>query len=273
MSKGKTYTHSLLVESVPTPKGPRQRTICALGRLAPGPLAQWYALARKVEAALAGLLSLAPQAPPLEPRGEEARIGPRRPADQDEPLDPQRLVLEAAREAGPVHVGHQMWHQLGLSAILHRAGWSAWACLLSEVMTLHRLLAPLSAPAMPAWVRRTALGDILGAEVATRTADALDRNLDRRPPPREQSERDLAAREQELCHLDETMSLDDLTSTCFEGQAVRNRQARRGYAREKRPDGQQVLGGGWSATVSPKPTRSLRGIAQTAVQSPSGSRS
>src|SRR4029453_12426878 len=143
ISKGKTYTPYLLVESVHTPKGPRQRTICALGRLAPGPLEQWYALARKVEAALAGQLSLAPQPPPLEPMVEEARLAPRRPAAQDEPLDPQRIVLEAAREAGPVHVGHQMWHQLGLSAILHRAGFLGWAAPLTEVLTLTRFIFPL----------------------------------------------------------------------------------------------------------------------------------
>ena len=35
--KGKTYTNYLLVESVYTPKGPRQRIICSLGSLAPGP--------------------------------------------------------------------------------------------------------------------------------------------------------------------------------------------------------------------------------------------
>src|SRR4029450_1401319 len=104
ISKGKTYTHYLLVESVHTPKGPRQRTICALGRLAPGPLEQWYALPRKVEAPVAGPLSLAPQAPPLEPMVEEARIGPRLPADQDEPLHPQRIVLGAARDDVAVRV-------------------------------------------------------------------------------------------------------------------------------------------------------------------------
>src|SRR5215472_5499420 len=215
ISKGKTYTHYLLVESVHTPKGPRQRTICALGSLAPGPLEQWHALARKVEAALAGQLSLAPQAPPLEPRVEEASTGPRPPADQDEPLAPQRIALEEAREAGPVHVGHQMWHQLGLSAILHRAGLSAWACVLSEVMTLNRLICPLSEHATPDWLRRTAVGAMLGTEFATLTEDALYRTLDKLHPHREQIERDLAAREQQLFQLDGTLYLYDLTSTYF----------------------------------------------------------
>ena len=43
--KGKTYCNYLLVESVLTPKGPRQRTICSLGNLAPGPPEEWRALA------------------------------------------------------------------------------------------------------------------------------------------------------------------------------------------------------------------------------------
>ena len=34
---GKTYVNHLLVESIATPKGPRHRTICSLGSLAPAP--------------------------------------------------------------------------------------------------------------------------------------------------------------------------------------------------------------------------------------------
>ncbi|WP_232619420.1 hypothetical protein, partial [Acetomicrobium sp. S15 = DSM 107314] len=34
---GKEYVNYLLVESVATPKGPRQKTICSLGSLEPGP--------------------------------------------------------------------------------------------------------------------------------------------------------------------------------------------------------------------------------------------
>ena len=36
---GKTYHNHLLVESVATPNGPRQRVICSLGALAPAPKA------------------------------------------------------------------------------------------------------------------------------------------------------------------------------------------------------------------------------------------
>src|SRR5437588_4759434 len=42
--KDKTYTNHLLVESVQTAKGPRQRTICSLGSLEPAPAEDWLAL-------------------------------------------------------------------------------------------------------------------------------------------------------------------------------------------------------------------------------------
>ena len=51
---GKTYVNYQLVESVRTPKGPRQSTICSLGDLGPGPREEWIRRARKLEQAVAG---------------------------------------------------------------------------------------------------------------------------------------------------------------------------------------------------------------------------
>jgi hypothetical protein len=50
----KLYTNHLLVESIHTPKGPRQKVICSLGELSPRPREGWLKLAHKREAALAG---------------------------------------------------------------------------------------------------------------------------------------------------------------------------------------------------------------------------
>jgi len=52
--KRRTYTNYLLVESVHTPKGPRQNTICSLGDLSPRPREEWLKLACKIEEALVG---------------------------------------------------------------------------------------------------------------------------------------------------------------------------------------------------------------------------
>lgn len=245
--KGKEYTNYLLVESVQTPKGPRQRTICSLGKLAPGPPEQWLALAYKLESALRGQLTLEAPDEKTKTLLERARRGRGRakskPGTELLTVDVEGIELEDAREAGPVHVGHQMWQRLGLGEILRRAGLSERARVLSEVMTLNRLVCPLSERAMSEWIRQTAMGDILGEDFSKLQEDALYRNLDRLHPNREGIERELAERERTLFNLEETVYLYDLTSTYFEGQAEANPQAKRGYSRDKRPDCKQVVVG------------------------------
>src|SRR2546427_449081 len=166
--KGRTYTNYVLVESVSTPKGPRQNTICSLGDLSPRPREEWLKLARKIEQAL------------------------------------RRL-----------------------------------AC----VMTLNRLIAPSSEHAMPDWIKRTALADILGVDFDGLEEDPLYQVLDKLLPHRAAIEAALVARERSLFKLDQTIYLYDLTSTNFEGQCVRNAKAKRGYSRDHRPDCKQVVVG------------------------------
>lgn len=243
--KRKTYTNYLLVESQQTPKGPRQRIICSLGALAPAPREHWLDLAHRLEASLQGQSSFPPAEVPIETLVKKVRRG-RPTAAEESPtiaVDPERVTMEEAREAGTVHAGHQVWQQLGLQEILQHAGLSDRACQLSEAMTLNRLIFPLSEHAMPDWMRRTALADILGVDLSSLHDDALYRNLDRLHPNRERIEAELTEREKTLFHLDDTLYLYDLTSTYFEGQAGSNPQAKRGYSRDKRPDCKQVLVG------------------------------
>ena len=246
--KGKTYTNYLLVESVHTPKGPRQRTICSLGNLAPAPAEEWRRLAHRLESALRGQLPLEPADEKFERLLETARRGRKKRSDSAPSgpmvkVDTDQVGIEQARTAGALHVGHQIWERLGLDEILKQAGLSEPTCTLSEVMSLNRLIAPSSELAMPDWVRRTAMGDILGADFSGLDENKLYRNLDALHPNRELIERELAKREATLFNLDETFYLYDLTSTYFEGQAKANPQAKLGYSRDKRPDCKQVIVG------------------------------
>jgi len=247
--KGKTYTNYLLVESVHTPKGPRQRTICSLGNLAPAPAQEWRDLARRLESALKGQLPLEPSDEKFETLVETVRRGRKKgTASIPAPgaiikVDTDHVETEEARSAGAVHVGHQIWKRLGLNEILKQAGLEEQACVLSEVMTLNRLIAPSSELAMPDWIRRTAMGDILGIDFSKLDENKLYRNLDAVHPNRELIERELAKRESTLFNLDDTFYLYDLTSTYFEGQAKANPQAQLGYSRDSRFDCKQVIVG------------------------------
>src|SRR5881296_3413392 len=245
--KGKTYTNHLLVESVQTPNGPRQRTICSLGSLEPAPAEDWLGLAHKLQSALRGQESMSGSSTEIQEWVEKARNKKKRTGSDGDrstvTVEPDKVQIEQAREAGPVHVGHQLWGQLGMNRILQEAGLSTRACRLTEVMTLNRLICPSSEHAMPDWIRRTALGDILQEDFSELADEALYRNLDRLHPNREAIERALAEKEKTLFNLDDTVYLYDLTSTYFEGQAKANPQAKRGYSRDKRPDCKQVVVG------------------------------
>ena len=242
---GKTYLNHLLVESVLTPKGPRHRVVCSLGSLAPAPAEEWRALAGRIEAALGGQSELERDRG-LETIVARLKTQVRRPAKDKADLvaiHTEQVAFEQPREAGPVHVGHQMWNKLGVDEVLASAGLSARARVLTQIMTLNRLVSPLSEHAMPDWIRRTALADILGADFDTLVDESLYQNLNRLHPRRALIEQGLAERERTLFNLEESVYLYDLTSTYFEGQCPRNPQAKRGHSRDKRADCKQVVVG------------------------------
>src|ERR1039457_4129107 len=288
--KGRTYINYVLVESILTPKGPRQKIICSLGDLRPRPHAEWLALAHKLSSpfsrpaappppaappsatrprphaewlALAHKLSsaLSGQADLLDtpaPDSEwqdllakvQSAAPPSLPADAAHPTAANSDLLavpvdqvrtEESREAGPVHAGYQFWQRLGLDAILAQAGLSERVRQLSCAMTLNRLIHPASELATPDWIRSTALPDILQVDFQLLAEDALYRNLDRLHAQRVVIEAALAERERTLFGLDQTLFLYDVTSTYFEGRALANPKAKRGYSRDHRPDCKQVL--------------------------------
>ncbi|MBI4688044.1 MAG: hypothetical protein HY756_09760 [Nitrospirae bacterium] len=146
---GKTYTNYLLVESIYTSKGPRQKTICSLGDLSPRPAREWLKLAHKIEDALIGQEGL------LQETDHEAkkiidkvkkRLNKAEAATKgdDEVISVQIDKVETAlhREAGPVHVGYQFWKRLGLNETLDNVGLSGRAQTLTCTMALNRLIFP-----------------------------------------------------------------------------------------------------------------------------------
>jgi transposase len=251
-----TYVNYLLAESALTDKGPRQRVICSLGDLSPKPPEQWLALARKLQDALTGQLSLpgfADQDPELRqlvlalptstPPTEHPPTAPATSTADLVSVHLDRVTLEQPRPAGHLHVGREFWKRLGLDEILEALGFSPWVITLTCAMTLNRLVHPSAEYAMPDWIRSTAMADILGVDFSALPDDPLYRNLDRLHPLRAKIESALAKREQSLFNLGNTVLLYDLTSTYFEGKATLIPKAKRGYSRDHRPDCKQLVVG------------------------------
>ena len=194
--KGKTYTSHALVESVRTPKGPRQKVVCTLGDLSPRPLKEWLKLAHKVENALVAQGELL-EKPDAEVEAIVRNVKDRRAREHTTPKEPpdrpgedddlvavhtDQVAMERVRSAGPVHVGYQFWKRLGLDDIVREAGLTERACTLTCAMTLNRLVQPASEHAIPRWIRSTALEDILGIALEELADDSLYRNLDKLYP-------------------------------------------------------------------------------------------
>ncbi len=125
--KDKTYTNYVLVESVRTSKGPRQKTICTLGDLAPRPRHEWLKLAHRIEQALCDQPGLFDEPADRQVEAILAKVRARQAGARAErgeliAVEAGKVTIECHREAGPVHVGLAFWRRLGLEGILEGLG-------------------------------------------------------------------------------------------------------------------------------------------------------
>lgn len=115
-----------------------------------------------------------------------------------------------------------------------------WA-ISSLVLTIGRLLNPSSElHTAEQWYPKTALPDLLGIPVEKVDDNRLYRALDKLLPHKAALETHLKRRLGELFDLEYDLLLYDVTSTYFEGQALANPLAQRGYSRDQRSDCKQV---------------------------------
>lgn len=233
---GKEHTYWSLVESVRTADGPRQRTVCHLGELNASDHARWV---RTVEVFNE------------QGEGRQLKLFPSHlDAPDDDPQVARVLVhrvrLERMRQFGACYLGLELWKRLKLGEFFEPAidgdradvPWSRVAALLA----INRLCAPGSELAMEQrWYPSTALDDLLGIEEGKINDTRLYRCLDRILPHKTKLEQHLKERYGALFAAEFDLLLYDLTSTYVEGAAEKNGMMRRGYSRDHRPDGEQMV--------------------------------
>jgi transposase len=232
---GKDHTYWSLVETVRTPDGPRQRTLCYLGELNGSAQARWL---RTIEV--------------FNEQGEAEQLQ-LFPSQVESPDDPQvarvllhKVRLERTRQFGACWLGLELWKHLALDRFFeecldeHEADvpWSRVAA----VLAINRLCAPASELAIEErWYPATALDDLLGIEEGKINDTRLYRCLDRILPNKTKLERHLKQRYGELFGAEFDVLLYDLTSSYVEGAAEKNPMMRRGYSRDHRSDCEQMV--------------------------------
>jgi len=233
---GKDHSYWSLVETVRTPDGPRQRTLCYLGELNNSAQARWLKTIEVFnEQGEAEQLKLFPSE--VEPPANDPQVAR---------VLLNKVRLERTRQFGSCWLGLQLWKRLGLDSFFegavdeHEAD-VAWSRV-AAVLAINRLCAPGSELAIEErWYPSTALDDLLGIEEGKINDTRLYRCLDRILPHKTRLEQHLKQRYGELFGAEFDVLLYDLTSTYVEGAAEKNPMMRRGYSRDHRPDCEQMV--------------------------------
>jgi transposase len=233
---GEVYEYWTLCETVRTERGPRQRVVASLGKLSDEDIeAGWDDL----EALLDG----------QRPRGKQQRLGQTLGTDGERPgwelADLSALRIERAREFGSVFLALALWRRLGLHELLSgliEPGREeiAWADV-AAVLTVGKFCGQASELGIAEnWYARTALEDLCGIPVGSVNDDRLYRALDKVGAQKDRLCEHLMQRYRDWFGVRFEFLLYDVTSTYFEGQALRNEKAARGYSRDSRGDCKQV---------------------------------
>src|SRR5665213_1099809 len=220
LKDGKPHAYWSLVETVRTPSGPRQRTLCYLGELNDSRQLRWQKTIEVFnEQGESQQLRLFPADAVAAPQDDEQVVH----------VLVDQVRMERSRRFGECFMGLELWRRLELDrffeALLDRpedeveVPWSRVAALLA----INRLCDPGSELAVEQrWFPSTALDDLLGIEAEKINDSRLYRCLDRLLPHKTKLEQHLKQRYGELFAAQFDVLLYDLTSSYVEGAAEGN---------------------------------------------------
>ena len=232
---GKNHAYWALMESFRTARGPRTRVVAYLGELATHEREGWAQLASQLSGNPLKELqrSLFAPGPPADPVPENVTV------------NVAGVRVERTTDFGDVWLALTLWHALGLDALfadLLAKGREdvPWPQMVA-ILVAARFCRPSSERQIEqAWYSKTALPELLGVPSEQVYLQRLYRTLDVLVPHKEAVEKHLKERLGKLFDLEYDLLIYDVTSTYFEGDALANPQAKRGYSRDKRSDCKQV---------------------------------
>jgi transposase len=233
---GEYYDYWTLVKTVRTAQGPRQEIVATLGK-APG-------LESRTRHGWEHVADLLEGRPPAV-QGELGQLLSDASPPQWAQADLRGVRVERVREFGQIYLALALWRRLGLHTLLQEiipsgqadVPWELTACIL----TVARFCGQRSElEVAERWYADSALEDLLGVPFGRVNDARLYRGLDVLRAHKDQLCAHLLNRYQSWFGVQFEFLLYDVTSTYFEGQALSNDKAARGYSRDHRPDCKQV---------------------------------
>ena len=232
--EGEVYEYWTLCESVRTERGPRQRVVASLGKFTDEDLAAGW---DEIEALLDGRRP--------NPKQRQLFVGDDSPRSRWELADLHNLAVERVREFGSVFLALALWRRLGLHELLKELIEPGreeipWADVIA-VLSVGKFCGQASELGIAEeWYARTALEDLSGIPPEAVNDDRLYRALDKLGAHKDRLCEHLMERYRQWFGVRFEFLLYDVTSTYFEGLALKNAKAARGYSRDQRSDCKQV---------------------------------
>lgn len=234
---GEVYEYWTLVRTIRTAKGPRQEVVASLGKT-PG----LESRSRYGWEQIGDLLEGRTPAPVQGQLGQPLDAAPQAQWAQ---VDLRGVRVERVRDFGAIYLALSLWRRLGLHTLLkeviqpgrEEVAWDLVACIL----TVARFCGQKSELEVARrWYADSALEDLLGISFEQINDARLYRGLDVLLAHKDKLCQHLLERYKSWFGIEFEFLLYDVTSTYFEGQALKNEQAQRGYSRDHRPDCKQV---------------------------------
>ncbi len=159
--------------------------------------------------------------------------------DENEVIDGvliHKITHTHTTRLGPELLANHAYDRLALDDVLARGGFNPAQRMAARASIINRVVDPVAEQALPHWVKRSSLPDLLGDGLFSASKDRYYRVSDQLLRHPNDIEAHLRERHRTLFNLRQEIILYDLTNSHFEGVCAKNPKARYGKNKQKRND-------------------------------------
>ena len=157
-------------------------------------------------------------------------------------VDIDTIVHTNVREISAEWICYNIWNKLKLTEFLQSRGWNDTQIKLAATQVISRAVYPASELKTSNWIKEnSAICEVTGYDMEQITKDKLYDSALNLYDVKDDLEKHLLQRANDLFELDDKIILYDLTNTYFEGRKLNSRLAQFGRSKKKRKDARLVV--------------------------------
>ncbi len=138
------------------------------------------------------------------------------------------------REVGSEWIGYHTWDKLHLTPLLLSKGWTEEQVQLAATQVISRAVYPASELKTARWIREnSAVCELTGYDIEGVTKDKLYQSALSLYTLKDELEKHLSTRTNDLFDIEDKIILYDLTNTYFEGEKRKSKLSKFGKSKEK----------------------------------------